>query len=89
MGFKLSDYRGKVVILEHSDGYRTVYAHLHRIKVEVGDTLVRRVPLGLTGNTGRSRGAHLHFEIRTADNRRLDPAPYLGLAYTKIASAKH
>jgi len=54
---------GNRVIVDHGNGYRTLYAHLSRIHVVVGQTVNRGDQLGVMGNTGRSTGTHLHFEI--------------------------
>ncbi|MFN7911900.1 MAG: peptidoglycan DD-metalloendopeptidase family protein [Bacteroidota bacterium] len=55
---------GNVVILMHPNGLETVYAHLHKIKVKEGDVVLSGQIIGLGGNTGHSRGTHLHFEMR-------------------------
>ncbi len=55
---------GNVVILMHPNGLETVYAHLHKIKVKPGDVVLSGQTIGLGGNTGHSRGTHLHFEMR-------------------------
>lgn len=54
---------GKKVIVDHQNGYRTVYAHLSSISVSVGDTVPKGSKLGIMGSTGNSTGIHLHFEI--------------------------
>ncbi len=51
------------VIIDHNNSYRTLYAHLSRIYVEVGQGINRGVALGKMGSTGRSTGPHLHFEV--------------------------
>jgi murein DD-endopeptidase MepM/ murein hydrolase activator NlpD len=55
---------GLFVLLEHIDGYQTMYGHLSRILVAAGDSVAPRQVIGLSGNTGRSTAPHLHFEIR-------------------------
>jgi len=55
---------GRYVILDHGNGLTTLYAHLERWKVKVGDELQAGDTLGIGGNSGRSFGAHLHFEMR-------------------------
>lgn len=55
---------GNVVIIRHDNGLETVYAHLSKLLVDPGQKIKAGEILGLGGNTGRSYGAHLHFEIR-------------------------
>ena len=50
-------------IVKHKVGYETVYAHLQERKVEEGATVKKGQLIGLMGNTGKSSGPHLHFEI--------------------------
>jgi murein DD-endopeptidase MepM/ murein hydrolase activator NlpD len=54
---------GNLVILENGP-YRTYYAHLDQVSVQVGDTLGSGAVVGLSGNTGNSTGPHLHYEVR-------------------------
>lgn len=55
---------GNIVIIRHYNGLETFYAHLSKIKVKTGEIIEAGQVLGLGGNTGRSRGSHLHFETR-------------------------
>jgi murein DD-endopeptidase MepM/ murein hydrolase activator NlpD len=55
---------GNCIIIRHANGLETVYGHLSKIMVEPGQTLFAGSLIGLGGNTGRSRGSHLHFEMR-------------------------
>jgi murein DD-endopeptidase MepM/ murein hydrolase activator NlpD len=55
---------GNVVIVRHYNGLETLYAHLNKIKVKPGEFVFAGQELGLGGSTGRSTGAHLHFETR-------------------------
>ncbi|MDD4809197.1 MAG: M23 family metallopeptidase [Bacilli bacterium] len=57
--------------------YYSLYAHLNRVDVEVGDSVVAGQQIGLLGNTGNSSGPHLHFEIRDKNNNKIDPTPIL------------
>jgi murein DD-endopeptidase MepM/ murein hydrolase activator NlpD len=56
---------GKVVIVDHSKGYSTLYAHLDRIDVKVGERVRQGKVLGYEGQTGYATGPHLHFEVRS------------------------
>jgi len=66
---------GKEVVIDHGYGYKTIYAHLHDIVVERGDKVKRGEVIGTLGNTGRSTGPHLHYEVRKW-NRSVDPFNY-------------
>ncbi|MEO1591393.1 MAG: M23 family metallopeptidase [Cyanobacteria bacterium J06632_22] len=67
---------GKTVEIEHGYGHKTLYAHLSDITVEVGDMVNEGDVVGKLGNTGRSTGPHLHYEIRL-NGEPLDPMAYL------------
>jgi murein DD-endopeptidase MepM/ murein hydrolase activator NlpD len=69
------DY-GKFVVIDHGDRLETRYAHASKIFVKEGDLVQREDVIALVGNTGRSTGPHLHYEIRYK-NRSLDPRQYL------------
>lgn len=55
---------GNMIAIDHGRGIITHYGHLNRILVKVGDKVERRHKIGEVGNTGRSTGAHLHYEVR-------------------------
>lgn len=55
---------GKVVIIDHGYGYRTIYGHNSRYYVKVGQRVRRGDRIAAVGNTGRSTGSHVHYEIR-------------------------
>lgn len=67
---------GNHIIIDHENGYLTLYAHLSQISVVVGQRVARGAQIGLMGSTGRSTGPHLHFEIRTSGGN-VDPLGYL------------
>ena len=55
---------GRVVYIDHGYGYRTIYAHMSKIKAKRGQSVKRGDLIGYVGNTGRSVSAHLHYEVR-------------------------
>jgi len=57
---------GNRVMIDHGNGYKTLYAHMSKIAVVVGQTVRRGDVIGQMGSTGRSTGTHLHFEVRTS-----------------------
>lgn len=61
---KRSDSYGHVVVVRHLNGLETLYAHLSKILVKEDQIVKSGDVIGLGGNTGRSRGSHLHFEVR-------------------------
>ncbi|NMB56345.1 M23 family metallopeptidase [Candidatus Beckwithbacteria bacterium] len=67
---------GNRVIIDHGNGFVTLYAHMQAIYVFAGQTVNRGDALGRMGSTGRSTGTHLHFEIR-ANGVNQDPLSYL------------
>lgn len=67
---------GYHVIIDHGNGYQTLYAHLSSISVATGQRIGRGSVLGQMGSTGRSTGTHLHFEIRSGGGN-VDPLGYL------------
>jgi len=68
---------GNVIWLDHRRGMLTVYAHLSEIHVATGQRVDHQQVLGLSGQTGRATGPHLHFEVWVA-GRPVDPVPFLG-----------
>jgi murein DD-endopeptidase MepM/ murein hydrolase activator NlpD len=59
---------GLYVVIKHANGTQTLYAHLSSLSVSSGDSVVAGQTIGGVGNTGRSTGNHLHFEVRGARN---------------------
>ena len=72
---------GKYVIIDHGFGYKTRYAHLSSIQVEEGMKVTRGTLIALSGNSGRSSGPHLHYEV-WKDGRVCDPVNYFFGAVT-------
>ena len=55
---------GNVVFIKHDNNHETVYAHLSKINVRVGEKVSQGQTIGLVGSTGWATGPHLHFEVR-------------------------
>ena len=66
---------GNTVMIRHGYGYETVYAHLSKIKVRNGNKVTRGEIIGEIGNTGKSTGPHLHYEVHYK-NKAVDPRNY-------------
>ncbi len=71
-----NDGYGNRIVIDHGNGYQTLYAHLNRIYVKVGSSVGRGTEIGQMGSTGRSTGPHLHFEIRKS-GARVNPISFL------------
>ncbi len=70
---------GKYIQIDHGNGYSTGYGHLSRFRVDKGEHVSRGQVIGYVGNTGRSTGPHLHYEI-TVHNKTIDPYKFLKIA---------
>lgn len=81
---------GKYVVIQHENCgiTRTVYAHLSKQLVTVGEEVKAGTPIGLGGNTGRSTGSHLHFETRVGDMP-LDPAQFFDFENQKYTVSNY
>jgi murein DD-endopeptidase MepM/ murein hydrolase activator NlpD len=67
---------GNLVIVDHGGGYATYYGHLSKIHVKVGTKVYKGQKIAASGNTGRSTGPHVHFEIKK-NGKSVDPLKYL------------
>ncbi len=74
---------GNVVIVRHYNGLETVYGHLNKINVEEGQVLSSGELIGLAGNTGKSTGPHLHFEVRFK-GAPVDPQYFISFDYGRL-----
>ena len=70
-----SDGYGNYMIIDHGNGMKTLYAHLSKIEMCEGQKVHQNDQIGLVGNTGRSTGPHLHFEVRIK-NQKVNPFNY-------------
>jgi septal ring factor EnvC (AmiA/AmiB activator) len=61
--YKLNKGYGRVIIINHDNGYKTLYGHLSRILVKPKQRVDRWEVIGLSGDTGRATGPHLHYEV--------------------------
>lgn len=59
---------GKYVAIQHPNGTQTIYGHMNAVMVSVGQSVSKGQTIGVSGNTGKSSGPHLHFEVRGAKN---------------------
>jgi LysM repeat protein len=76
---------GNLVLVSHYNGLETLYAHLSKIKVEVGEKVKAGHLLGLGGATGRATGSHLHFEVRFM-GKAMDPRQIIDFASYSLIS---
>ena len=72
---------GRQIVIDHGFGYKTRYAHMQEVILKVGTPVKRGDCVGLSGNTGSSTGAHLHYEVLYKNNQ-VNPANYYDLSMT-------
>ncbi len=70
---------GNHIIIDHGNGFQTLYAHLSSFSVAEGQTVGKGSPIGVMGSSGRSTGTHLHFEIRDGSFQPMDPVYTISL----------
>ncbi len=79
---------GKLIVIRHKYRFDTAFAHLDQVKVDVGDIVKKGQVIGLSGNTGRSTGPHLHYEVHYNGNA-INPSSFISWSmvnYNKIFS---
>jgi murein DD-endopeptidase MepM/ murein hydrolase activator NlpD len=64
-------------MIDHGNGWQSLYAHLNEIYVSCGQSLYQGTQVGALGTTGRSSGPHLHFELRSDTYGRANPLNFL------------
>jgi murein DD-endopeptidase MepM/ murein hydrolase activator NlpD len=82
---KMNKSYGNLVVIRHNNGLETYYAHLSKLLVEPGQEVVAGQVIGLGGNTGRSYGSHLHFEVRYK-GKPIDPNELIDFREKKLLS---
>jgi murein DD-endopeptidase MepM/ murein hydrolase activator NlpD len=65
---KEGDMMGKYVVIDHGNGYTTTYGHMEKIMVRAGQIVQRYQNIGYMGDSGRTTGIHVHYEVRLNDN---------------------
>lgn len=78
---------GKTIVIRHENDYSTLYAHCNSIFVKKGDEVAKGTPVGTVGDTGRTTGPHLHFEIR-AGKSPVDPLTEIPARSAETRSGK-
>ncbi len=73
-----SDSFGNYIIIDHANGLKTLYAHNSMLLVQAGDTIAKGTQIAVSGNTGRSSGPHVHFEVHR-DGIAVNPELYIAL----------
>ncbi len=76
---------GKHIIISHENGFTTLFAHLSKRLVRRGRQVIAGQKIGLIGSTGRSTGAHLHYEVRY-NNKPVNPMKYIRLGKAKSST---
>jgi len=72
--YKRNGY-GNNIIIDHGYGYKTLYAHMSKIRVKLGQKIKKGGIVGFVGNTGNSTGPHLHYEV-IYNNKKINPLPF-------------
>ena len=71
----MDSYRGQFVLIKHGDVFSTSYSHLQSATVKEGDNIQKGQTIGYVGNTGLSKGFHLHYEV-LMNGKAVDPKDY-------------
>lgn len=72
-----NDIGGNQLIIKHTNGYTTGYAHLNKIYVSIKEKILKGEAIAEIGKTGRVTGPHLHFTLKDSSGHYLDPSKYL------------
>lgn len=71
--YRVNQGFGRMVLIDHGNGYKTLYGHLDKVMVKAGQKVDRWDVIGLVGKTGRATGPHLHYEV-WYENKPINPA---------------
>lgn len=74
---------GNLIVFRDANGNRHYYAHLSGFNVKAGQKIKAGQVIGWTGNTGRSTGPHLHYEVRGSNGRQINPQEFIGGGFIK------
>ncbi len=80
------DAYGTSIVLDHANGYQTVYGHLSERLVNLGDTVSKGQRIAKSGDTGNSTGPHLHYEVRFGQNNPVDPSTVSPVVLEKMSN---
>jgi len=78
---------GRTIVVDHGDRLKTLYAHLSRVHVSLGERVEQNEVIGAVGSTGRATGPHLHYEVRFR-GQPVDPMCYSGTPATRSRRAE-
>jgi len=79
---------GMTIVIDHGNGFKTIYAHLDKFLVNPGDEVVKGQNIAHCGSTGLSTGPHVHYELRYY-NRTVNPNPYLDLNIFRLETVRN
>lgn len=74
---------GKVIVIDHGNGYQTAYAHLNKFKVKKGQRVTKGEVIALSGRTGNATCPHVHYEVRK-NSKAINPVAYLPMDGVRI-----
>lgn len=77
---------GLTIEVTHPNGYKTQYSHLESLNAKVGDKIAAGTPVGKVGNTGKSSGPHLHFEVKDPTGKAVNPKSVVDLTNRSLST---
>lgn len=67
------------IVIEHENGFKTVYGHCSELFVKTGDKVNRGDIIAAVGSSGKATGSHLHYELRIGDDKAMNPQPFINI----------